>query len=127
MALDTTKLRRRLPQPPTEGSPGMDAPETRAPVRTPTPVRQATPRKPRPRPALAENEAVPTDGRSLRATGRTTQLNLKVAPETKARFLALAQARNSLLVDLFEDAISALEAEDGIQTVDEDNEEEEDR
>jgi hypothetical protein len=49
------------------------------------------------------------DGRSLRATGRTVQLNLKVAPETKSRLLALAQGRGQLMAEVFEDAIAALE------------------
>jgi hypothetical protein len=122
MALDTTKLRRRLPQPPTEGSPSMDAPEARAPVHTPAPIRQVVLRRPRPRPALDDTAAPITDGRSLRATGRVVQLNLKVSPETKARFLALAQERQVLLVDLFEDALDALESEDGLKVEDEEDE-----
>ena len=53
------------------------------------------------------------DGRSLRATGRIVQLNLKTSAETKARFMRLAQARGVLMVDLFEQALDALEAEGG--------------
>jgi hypothetical protein len=120
MALDTTRVRRRLPQPPTDGSPGMDAPETPALDRRAAPARQAAPRRSRTPP---NDDAAPiTDGRSLRATGRVVQLNIKTSPETKARFLALAQERQVLLVDLFEQALDALEAEDGLKGADEDEE-----
>ena len=95
MALDTTRIRRRLPQPPTDGSPSMDAPEPVAPAPSAKPVRSVAPQ----------------DGRSLRATGRTVQLNLKVSARTKKRFLHLAKAQGVLLVDLFEQAIDALEAQ----------------
>lgn len=42
--------------------------------------------RPVPAPAAAK-----VDGRSLRATGRTEQLNVKVRPESKARFLQAVQ------------------------------------
>jgi hypothetical protein len=116
MALDTTRVRRRLPQPPTDGSPGMDAPETPAPDRQAAPARQAS-HKTRPAP---DDDAKLMDGRSLRATGRVVQLNIKTSPEIKARFLRLAQERQVMLVDLFEQAVDVLEAQDG-------DEEEEDR
>ncbi len=43
-------------------------------------TRHATPAQPK------------VDGRSLRSTNRTTQLNIAVSPETKERFWSLAQA-----------------------------------
>jgi hypothetical protein len=109
MALDTTKIRRRLPQPPTDGSPAMMEPDSAAATPDPMGDHQAARRRPRP---TLHHDIMPTDGRSLRATGRTVQLNLKTSPETKARFLALAQARGLLMVDLFEQALDALEAEE---------------
>lgn len=93
MALNTAKLRRRLPEPPADGNPAMDL----------APSIPTVPLGP-----VSSGELV-LDGRSLRATGRTSQLNLKVSPEVKARFLALAQARGQLLAVLFENAIKALE------------------
>ncbi len=104
MALDTTKLRRRLPQPPTDGNPAMETGAFANP-----PARGVAPRRQRPD---RDDAVLPTDGRSLRATGRTVQLNLKTSPGTKARFLALAQARGVLMVDLFEEALEALEAQE---------------
>jgi hypothetical protein len=67
-------------------------------------------RKPSPR-SKEERITSYKDGRSLRATGRTVQLNLKVTPKTKARLLALAEVRGCLLAEAFEDALAALEAE----------------
>jgi hypothetical protein len=55
----------------------------------------------------------PLDGRRLRATGRTVQLNLKVTEETKARFLALAAARGVMMSELFEEAVALLEKDAG--------------
>ena len=77
-------------------------------VLTSEPVRQAAPRRP-----TLDQDAAPMDGRSLRATGRIVQLNLKTSAETKARFMRLAQARGVLMVDLFEQALDTLEAEGG--------------
>ncbi len=119
MALDTTRVRRRLPQPPTDGSPGMDAPEVSAPDRPAAPTHQEAQGRPKP----VGDDARLMDGRSLRATGRTTQLNLKVSDHTKRRFLALARERGVMLVDLFEQAIEALEAEDGIAAAGEEEDE----
>ena len=104
MALDTTKLKRRLPQPPTDGNPAMESGASGT-----LPARGGTPRS---QPSNRNEAVPPTDGRSLRATGRTVQLNLKTSPATKARFLALAQARGVLMVDLFEEALDALEAQE---------------
>jgi hypothetical protein len=102
MALDTSKLRKRLPPPVEEGHPAIDAPP---------PSHSAPPRQERP---TAPPSDVPRlDGRSLRATGRTVQLNLKVSAETKARMLALAETRGQLMAEVFEDAIAALEREAG--------------
>ncbi|GLQ58203.1 MULTISPECIES: hypothetical protein [Gluconobacter] len=38
------------------------------------------------------SDKVNIDGRSLRKSGRTAQLNIKLRPETKAQFLERAQA-----------------------------------
>ena len=90
MTVDASKLKRRLPAPPTDGNPAMNRPEAARLV--------AVPRGP---PRL--------DGRSLRATGRTMQLNIKVSPDVKERFLALSESQARLMADLFEDAVTALE------------------
>ena len=100
MALDTSRVRKRLPPPPADGSPALEeqpsAPKRAARPSTPTRARAAT--------------AVPaSDGRSLRATGRTVQMNLKVTPEVRARMLALAETRGLLLAEVLEQAIAALE------------------
>lgn len=97
MALDTTKLRKRLPPPPADGNPEIDRPEPEAPR---GPVRAA--------PSVPSMPAV-QDGRSLRATGRTMQVNLKLRPETKARLIALASSRGQLMAEVIEDALAALE------------------
>lgn len=47
------------------------------------------------------------DGRKLRATGRTAQLNVTVRPEIKELVSALALARGSTVVALIEDLIEA--------------------
>lgn len=50
------------------------------------------------------------DGRSLRRTGRTTQMNVKVREEVRARYVALAQARGDVsLGELIEEALVLLE------------------
>ena len=90
MVMDASKLKRRLPAPPADGNPATDRPEAARVV----PVPGGPPRM---------------DGRSLRATGRPVQLNLKVSPNVKARFLTLAKSQGRLMADLFEDAITALE------------------
>jgi hypothetical protein len=51
------------------------------------------------------------DGRSLRATGRTMQMNVKVTAATKAQILRLAQERGQLVAEVIEDAIAALALE----------------
>lgn len=98
MALDTSKLRKRLPPPVEEGHPAIDGP--------PLPARHHQGRS-----TASAGQGRPLDGRSLRATGRTVQLNLKVSAETKARMVALAETRGQLMAEVFEDAIAALEKE----------------
>lgn len=48
-----------------------------------------------------------SDGRKLRATGRTEQMNLKVRPDFKDRVSALARNANMLMVEYVERAIEA--------------------
>lgn len=47
------------------------------------------------------------DGRALRATGRTAQMNLKVRPEFRERISALARRNNILMVEFIERAVAA--------------------
>lgn len=61
---------------------------------------------PPPAPTVVER----LDGRSLRRTGRTTQMNAKVREEVRVRFIQLAQARGNVsLGQLLEEAIVLLE------------------
>jgi hypothetical protein len=51
----------------------------------------------------------PADTQRRYRTGRTAQLNLKVTPENRARFAAMADAAGISMNELFERAVSALE------------------
>ena len=51
------------------------------------------------------------DGRTLRKTGRTEQLNVRVAAETKAEIQALAGANDWLIGEVIERAVIALKAQ----------------
>ena len=51
------------------------------------------------------------DGRRLRATGRTEQLNVKVTPEFKKRLEKLAKEKNSSMVAIIEYAVECYEDE----------------
>ena len=42
------------------------------------------------------------DGRKLRATGRTQQLNIRVTADTRERYFAIAQAANLSVAELLE-------------------------
>jgi hypothetical protein len=53
-------------------------------------------------PRIADN-----DGRKLKNTGRTAQLNVTIRPDVKELALALAAARGSTMVGLIEDLIEA--------------------
>ena len=62
-------------------------------------------RPPKPKPAKPAKPAQNIDGRTLRATGRTVQLNIAVKAETKNQFWSLAQAADhtrgeELLLDM---------------------------
>ena len=50
------------------------------------------------------------DGRTLRKTGRTEQLNVRVAAETKGEIVALANAHDWLIGEVIEKAIAALKS-----------------
>jgi hypothetical protein len=52
----------------------------------------------------------PADTQRRYRTGRTAQLNLKVTPENRARFAAMADSAGVGLNELFERAIAALVA-----------------
>ena len=107
MAIDASKLKRRLPAPPPAG-------EGAAGIENPQPEQEAAPlsgapvaaQEPMPSPAPATTPVL--DGRSLRATGRTMQLNIKVTATVKAEILRLAQERKQLVAEVIEDAITAL-------------------
>ena len=53
----------------------------------------------------------PSDTQRRYRTGRTAQLNLKVTPENRARFAAMADEAGISMNELFERAISALQNE----------------
>jgi len=96
MAIDASKVRRRLPTPPPpeEGAPGIERP--------PEPVAA-------PQAGAAEPEQDPVlDGRSLRATGRTLQLNIKATARTKADILRIAKEQGWLVSEVVEHAVAAL-------------------
>jgi hypothetical protein len=61
--------------------------------------------------ALERQELAKLDGRALRATGRTEQLNLRLTAETKQKIQRIAKEKNLLLAQVIEDAIAALERE----------------
>ena len=48
------------------------------------------------------------DGRTLRAKGRSAQVNIKVRPEVKERLLAFAEAEGVLIADWFERLVEEL-------------------
>ena len=48
------------------------------------------------------------DGRSLRAKGRSAQVNIKVRPEVKERLLAFVEAEGVLIADWFEQLVEEL-------------------
>ncbi len=128
MAIDALKLKRRLPPPPTDGNPAVEAapavpvaPEPNSVAAKPERPRTATtarktagqaraPKTPsRPKAATRTRPAEERlDGRSLRATGRTEQMNFKVRPETKGKLLRLAATRGVLLSALLEEAVELL-------------------
>jgi hypothetical protein len=62
---------------------------------------------------LAQPETVPAhiDGRSLRATGRTEQLNVHVRPAFKQRIKVLAAEQDLLMAEVLERALAAYEAQ----------------
>ena len=100
MSVDASKLKsvgRRLPPPPTDANPQLEAP---APVAAP--------------PSLSPVAAIaaslgrrPGDGRARRKTGRTIQLNTRVSPEFDARLRELADAEGLLIVEVLERALDA--------------------
>jgi len=96
MAIDASKVRRRLPTPPPpeEGAPGIERPQE------PVALLQAEASKLEQDPVL--------DGRSLRATGRTLQLNIKATAKTKADILRLAKQQGWLVSEVVEHAVAAL-------------------
>jgi hypothetical protein len=49
------------------------------------------------------------DGRTLRAKGRSAQVNIKVRPEVKERLLAFAEAEGMLIADWFEQLVEGLQ------------------
>lgn len=104
MAIDTSRLKRRLPGPPPsdEGASGIEqAPPAEA---HPLAGSKAPPG------AVAASAARHLDGRSLRATGRTVQLNVKVTENTKEAVLRLSKAKGLLVAEVIEQAIALFDA-----------------
>lgn len=64
---------------------------------------------------LAEERREPAkiDGRSLRKTGRTLQVNVRMKQGTKASIERIASSRNWLIGEVIEHAVAALEAQIG--------------
>lgn len=92
MPIDTSKLRRRLPPPPGDGNPVVEIQPASAPSHAPpTPMQGGVPTR--------------LDGRSLRRTGRTEQVNVKMRPETREALLRLAQERGLGVSELVEGLI----------------------
>ena len=56
-------------------------------------------------------EPIQVDGRTLRATGRTTQFATRVHPEWKLRLHKLSQRTNLMYVEILERALDAFERE----------------
>lgn len=54
----------------------------------------------------------PSDTQRRYRTGRTAQLNLKVTPENRARFAAMADEAGISMNELFERAVDALDRKD---------------
>jgi hypothetical protein len=108
MAIDASRLKRRLPEPPppTEGAAGIEQ-------ESPPPVPASDPSAPLPAAVAAAPtapaEAHRLDGRALRATGRVHQLNVKVSAQTKSTVLRLASERRLLVAEVIEEAIRLLE------------------
>ncbi|MDT7953057.1 MAG: hypothetical protein RQ966_16260 [Acetobacteraceae bacterium] len=103
MALDTSRIRKRLPPPPADGNPALEE-SSSAPPRTARSGESSQP---------GASATPARDGRSLRATGRTVQMNLKVTPEIRQRMLALAERSGLLLAEVLEEALTALERKRG--------------
>jgi hypothetical protein len=118
MAIDASKLKRRLPAPPPadEGAAGIEAPLVQPKPAVPAPAPAVTapvlaavaPPVQTPAPSPEPAPLLVLDGRSLRATGRTMQMNVKVTAATKGEILRLAQERGQLVAEVIEDAIAAL-------------------
>jgi hypothetical protein len=53
------------------------------------------------------------DGRTLRAKGRSAQVNIKVRPEVKERLLQFAEAEGVLIADWFEQLVENLPVTEG--------------
>lgn len=96
MAIDASKIRRRLPAPPPpeDGAPGIERPPE------PGAAAWAEAAEPEQEPVL--------DGRSLRATGRVLQLNIKATAKTKADILRIARQQGWLVSEVVEHAVAAL-------------------
>ncbi|MDN3563015.1 hypothetical protein ACFQY5_34460 [Paeniroseomonas aquatica] len=102
MAIDASKLKRRLPPPPApeEGAPGIERQPDPA-AAAPEPERSRLVEPPQGLPVL--------DGRSLRATGRVHQLNVKVTADVKNTILRIGRERGLLVAEVIEQAVEALE------------------
>jgi hypothetical protein len=101
MTIKTGKIKRHsLPAPPIDGNPALEAP--------PPAIKAVAVQAPTASEPVADRPRR-LDGRSLRATHRTAQINLKVTAETRDAFLRIAERRGILMAELFEEAVRLLE------------------
>lgn len=100
--VDFAALRKksRLPNPPEDASRNLTEPEL--------PGRPAAAAPAAPRPTAAPEE-MPTDGRSLRKTGRTEPFATRVRADFRPRVMRLAALRGCTMAEVLELALDELE------------------
>lgn len=104
--VDFAALRKksRLPSPPEDASRNLAEPEL--------PGEAAPPGRPPPplaTPVAAAPEELPTDGRSLRRTGRTEPFATRVRSDFRPRVMRLAALRGCTMAEVLELALTELE------------------
>jgi len=112
--VDFAALRKksRLPSPPEDASRNLAEPELPGQPASPPPAPSppATPPAPRSRPHTPPpQEDAPTDGRSLRKTGRTEPFATRVRADFRPRVMRLAALRGCTMAEVLELALDELE------------------